>query len=85
MEYDNTDRGVLFVNDRKTGKKHPDRTGELNVGGVEYWLNGWLKESKSGVKFLSLSVSPKEEKQSRPEKPSKASTPSTDFDNDIPF
>ena len=62
-EYDNTNRGVLFINDRKTEDAHADRNGSINVDGKEYWLNGWLKKDKSGRPFLSLSVKPKEQQQ----------------------
>lgn len=48
--------GSLWVNDKKTEDKHPDRTGTIVVEGVEYFLDGWLKETKGGKKFLSLSV-----------------------------
>jgi len=60
-EYDNTNRGVLFVNDRKETETQPDRKGSINVEGKEYWLSGWIKESAKG-KILSLSIQPKEEK-----------------------
>lgn len=56
QQYDNTNRGALFVNEKRTQPNHPNYTGMLNVGGVEYWLSGWTKESKSGKKFLSLSI-----------------------------
>jgi len=52
MEYDNTNRGSLFKNDRKDDAKFPDYKGSLNVDGVEYWLSAWLKVSKDGAKFL---------------------------------
>lgn len=62
-EYDNTDRGVLFRNSRKTGDSHPDFQGNINVGGVEFWLSAWVKEAKKdGSQFLSLSVKKKEPK-----------------------
>jgi hypothetical protein len=44
--YDNTNRFVLFVNDRKEDDNDPDRTGSININGVEYFLNGWLKKDK---------------------------------------
>lgn len=59
-EYDNTNRGVLFVNNRKERDSQPDRTGTLNVGGVEYFIDGWLKKSRGGDQFLSLSVKQKD-------------------------
>ena len=59
-QYDDTNRGSLFKNDRKTADTHADYTGSLNVNGQEFWINAWLKESKSGTKFMSLSVRPKE-------------------------
>lgn len=57
-EFDETNRGVLFKNDRKTGKQ-PDHRGTLNVGGVEYEIACWEKTGRKGP-FLSLSVKPKE-------------------------
>lgn len=63
-EYDNTNRGVLFVNNRKERDSQPDRTGSLNVGGVEYFIDGWLKKSRDGAQFLSLSVKQKDKQPS---------------------
>ena len=60
-DFDNTNRGVLFVNDRKEpGSSKPDRTGSLNVDGVEYFLDGWIKKSQAGATFLSVSVKRKD-------------------------
>jgi len=58
-EYDNTNRGVLFKNDKKEKDTEADYRGNINVGGQEYWLNAWIKTSKKGGKFMSLSVKPK--------------------------
>ena len=75
--------GSVFKNDRKReGKKDADYTGSINVDGVEYWINGWLKKSDDKPSWLSLSVSPKEKKASTKEQ-------ATSFDDDdldeIPF
>ena len=64
-QYDNTNRGVLFMNNRKEKDTHPDRTGTLNVDGVEYFIDGWLKDGAKG-KFLSLSVKRKDKQQAAP-------------------
>jgi uncharacterized protein (DUF736 family) len=58
MEYDNTNKGVLFRDAEKAeGSKKPDYTGKLNVNGKDFRLAGWLREAKNGTKFLSLSIS----------------------------
>lgn len=62
MEYDNTNRGVLFKNDRKETEKHPDYKGSVNFNGQDCWLSAWLKDGKSG-KFMSLSVTPKNDQE----------------------
>lgn len=60
MAYDNNS-GALFKNDRKKTEKHPDFTGTINVNGDEFYLSGWSKEAQqSGKKFISLSVTPKQ-------------------------
>ena len=76
MEYDNTNSGALFKNEKKEQPNHCDYQGSINVGGTEYWLNAWLKKSKNGKTFMSLSVKPKE--APRP-------TNKPDFDDPLPF
>lgn len=64
-EFDNTNRGVLFTNDRKTTDKHPDLNGSININGIEHWFAGWWKSGAKGD-FLSLSVGkPKDEPPSQ--------------------
>ena len=78
-DYDNTNSGALFKNDRKESEKHPDYKGSINVGGTDYWLSAWIKTGKSG-KFMSLAVTPKDEKPTK-----KYSGSIADMDDDIPF
>lgn len=83
-EYDNSNRGVLFKNQRKQSDRHPDYTGSINVDGVEHFLDAWIKKSGKGETFMSLSVKRKDKQgssqQSRP-------APSQDapLDDEIPF
>jgi hypothetical protein len=76
MEYDNTNRGVLFKNDRKESDRHPEYKGSININGEEFWLSSWVKEGKTG-KFMSLSVTPKND---RP-----AAAPVSAKQEDVPF
>lgn len=84
-DYDNTNKGAIFKNDRKEKETHPDMKGSLNVGGVDYWVSAWTKNGKGG-KFLSLSVTVKDEsaKPSRPD-PAQASASADPFGDDLPF
>jgi len=77
-DYDNTNRGALFKNDRKTTDTQPNYRGSINVNGEEFWLSAWLKEGRSGT-FMSLAVTKKDE--------APASAPLADQGNleDIPF
>jgi hypothetical protein len=81
-EYDKTNRGVLFRNEKKQQDSHADYNGNLNVDGVEYWLNAWIKTSKTGGKFMSLSVKPKGQKETLRQSTTRAIT---EMDDDIPF
>ena len=63
LQSDKPDKGALFDNDRKETDKHPDMTGSLNVGGVDYFISAWKNEAQSsGKKYLKLSVTKKDKK-----------------------
>ena len=79
MTYDNTNKGTLFRNDDKE-REERDYSGSINVEGTEYWISGYVRTSKSGKKYLSLSVKPKQEKPAA----SKASR-ADEFDDSVPF
>lgn len=85
-EYNNENRFTLFKNDRKEKDTHPDYSGTLNVDGVEYYLNAWLKDGKKG-KFFSGSIKAKDAKpgtdRAAEAKGQKASDPFDD--DDLPF
>ena len=46
-EYDDTNKGALWNNDRKTTDKHPDFNGSLNIEGMEFWIAGWRVASQN--------------------------------------
>jgi hypothetical protein len=86
MNFDNTNSGALFRNDKKGNEKRPDYKGTINVNGTDYWLSAWLKSSKAGAKYMSLSVQPKEaDPGAKPEQHVPAPAQGADFDDDIPF
>ena len=70
-DFDNTNRGSLFKNDKKTEDKHPDMSGTINIDGTEFLISGWKKTSKAGTGFISLSVRPKQDQASKPSVPVK--------------
>lgn len=48
-------QGSLFKNEKKTGTQ-PDYRGSIKVKNETFVLAGWVKESKTGKKFLSLKI-----------------------------
>ena len=50
MNKDNT--GVLFIN-QKSNDRQPDFKGNVTIGGVEYKVAGWKKQSASGKNYIS--------------------------------
>ena len=76
--FDNSNSGVLFRNDNKQSDKHADYRGEVNAAGVDYWLNGYVRTSKKGVKFIAFKLKPKQqEAATAPAKP--------EFNDEISF
>lgn len=73
--------GAVFKNDDKQSENHPDRKGDCNIDGVEYWVSGWLKKTSKGDPFLSLSFKRKVPAQDA--KPAnKPPRPNAGFDGD---
>lgn len=91
-EYSNENTFALFQNDKGDNPNRPDRTGRLNVDGVEYYIDGWLKKDKNGNSYLQGKVKRKEKQvppdhmrtQRAPSKPRPVEATPTD-DDDIPF
>ena len=90
-QYDNTNTGALFINDRRQTENQPNAKGSVDIDGVEYWVSAWTKTSKSGQKFQSLAFTRKEQQQA-PARPAQAkpapTTPAFNpdvIDDDLPF
>ena len=56
MSWDNTNRGAIFKNDKKTDNQ-PDYRGKINVNGVDKEISLWVKESEKAGKFFSVQIS----------------------------
>jgi hypothetical protein len=85
MAYDNDMSGALFKNDRKEKPSHADYRGDVTIDGRKYWLNGWIKETKEGKKYLSLSVKPVEQRTDDRRQPQRPAGGPSFADSDIPF
>lgn len=86
--YDNTNSGMLFKNDKGDNEKRPDYKGSVNVGGVEYWLSGWVRvagdnSKRAGEKFISMKLEPKEQQAAAPARQAPAQV--ADLTDDVPF
>jgi hypothetical protein len=66
MAFEN--RGSIWRNEKKETDSHPDFTGTINVGGVEYWLNGWKRAPDASPKSpaMKFTVKPKEARRADP-------------------
>lgn len=86
-QYEQKDNsGAMFVNDKKQTDTQPDRRGNAMIGGVDYWVSGWIKESSKGDKYLSLAFTPKEQVHDQGVKQvSQQVENKTLLDDDIPF
>ncbi len=87
-EYDDTNRGQIWKNDRKESERHPDFKGSLNVEGKDYWVSAWLRSAEANPRAPSLrfSITAKDEVQAEGIKDAKAAiTPDVDMNDDIPF
>jgi len=82
MEYDNTNRGSIWKNEKRETDKHPHLTGSLNVEGTEYWVSAWAKDKNGNPKAPELTFSIKlKDVQSKPAEPFKVAVE----DDDMPW
>ena len=88
-DYNNTNSGLLFKNDRKAKDTHPDYTGSYTFEcphchkKSEHWLSSWIKTNTKG-KFMSLANKPKEEIKGATQEAA-ATLDVSDVNDEIPF
>jgi hypothetical protein len=78
-EYDNTNSGALFENEKRAKESHPHMRGSCTIktpdGEVlEFWVSAWQKTSKKGDDFFSLSFQLKDEQKAQEDAPVKKSS-----------
>jgi uncharacterized protein (DUF736 family) len=77
-----TGTGSLFKNDEKLTEAHPDYKGSCMIDDKKFYISAWIKESREGIKYMSLSIQPplKNGALTKPARKTAAQA-----DDDIPF
>jgi hypothetical protein len=84
--YDNTNKGTLFKNDKGDNPKRPDYQGKINVNGKEMKLAAWIQTPKNGGdKFIAITVSDLIPKSDFTPKNPTDFLQSAEGEDDIPF
>lgn len=76
--------GSLFRNENKKTDKHPDYSGTALIDGVEYYIDGWINEVRSGERKGKKYFSFKFKEKSR-QPPYASSEDDVSDDGDVPF
>ena len=86
MEYDNTNRGVLFKINKKSKDTDPDYEGSYtNADGADHWLNAWIAKDKNGNSYMRLSTKLKDEVHAKGMQQARQSFQQEADTSDIPF
>ena len=81
METKDLNKGFLFKNNNKKNDNHPDYTGKIVLSNKkEYYLSAWVNTSKSGSKYMSLTIGNETEQKEVAPAPKKVAN-----DDDLPF
>jgi hypothetical protein len=51
--------GSISKNKKKEKDAHPDYRGSATIGGIDYWVSGWVNEESDG-KYLGLKFQQKD-------------------------
>ena len=71
MAYDNSNRGSIWRNEKKSKDADADFTGSLNIYGKDYFVNAWRRKEGASEKSPALSFSIKPKAARSPTFPSK--------------
>lgn len=83
-DYDNSNSGVLFKNDRKQGDNDPDYTGSwTDADNVEYFLSAWINDGRNG-KYMKVKLG-QQKQQQRSQPPSRPQPSRDDLGEEPPF
>ncbi len=86
MAYEMKDNsGSLFRNDRKETDTQPEYKGSTLIDGTDFWLDAWINESSTGVKYMSLRFKPKEVRNPTGAQGAPIAQQPADLDDDVPF
>ncbi len=74
--------GALFKNDKKGVEKRPDYQGNCMVNGVKMDMSAWIKKTRNGDAFMSISF----QEPYKKEQPSfEQAAHDVNLDDDVPF
>ena len=78
-EYDNSNSGALFENEKRVKESHPHLRGSCTIKTpdgelLEFWVSAWQKTSKKCDDLFSLSFQLKDEQKEKEEAPAKKSS-----------
>ena len=75
MQYDNSNRGALWKNDRREKETHPQLKGSMNVTcshcskSTEFWTSAWTSNEGGKKPMVSLSLQAKDQVVNAPAAP----------------
>jgi len=55
--------GAAWKVKEKKSDKHPGYSGTMNIDGVLYFVDVWVKDTNTGEKFLSMSVKKRDKQE----------------------
>ena len=86
-DYDNSNRGAIWPNDRKSKDTDADYTGSINVEGKEYWLNAWKRKPDASEKspVLKFSIKRKDQRSDTQRQVDSINKLHGNVDSDLPF